>query len=283
MRLGRALACSTLLATLLVAGQADARPSRILSFNLCADQLVLLLADKSDVQSVTWLARDCDLSIMCHEAEGLPVNYGTSEELIVAKPDILIADSYTTLPAVAIAKQLGVKVLHLDIPVTINQVRQQILDVAHALDRDDRGQAVVAAMDRQLAAIPLPASGAHRPVAALYQARGFTTGKGSLIDEVLVRAGFDNLATKLAIDDYIYMPLEELIAGQPDLLVIDGIKETRPSLASAVLRSPVLKDTFTGDHIVEVPQRLWTCGGPEVVDAIATLYDARVKLERQSR
>lgn len=67
-----------------------------------------------------------------------------------------------------------------------------------------------------------------------------TVSGGSLIDAALRRAGFDNLAERLGIEGYLYLPLETLIAAQPDVLIVNDPRATYPSLAEAVLRHPSL-------------------------------------------
>jgi iron complex transport system substrate-binding protein len=60
------------------ASTAAAAPVRIVSLNLCADEMVLRLAVPGTVKSVTWLARDPALSKLrgwrkpCPSTEGWP-------------------------------------------------------------------------------------------------------------------------------------------------------------------------------------------------------------------
>jgi iron complex transport system substrate-binding protein len=49
-------------------GPSRAQPSRVISLNLCTDQLLLALADPGAIASVTYLARDCTISAHCREA-----------------------------------------------------------------------------------------------------------------------------------------------------------------------------------------------------------------------
>lgn len=70
MPLRRVLAALALLAWSLVVvaahavGETPPAPRRIVSLNLCTDQLVLALADRDAVRSVTWLARDPQSAVM---------------------------------------------------------------------------------------------------------------------------------------------------------------------------------------------------------------------------
>src|SRR5690606_36868552 len=74
---------------------AAAKP-RVASINLCADQLVLLLADAEQITTVSWLAADPEESLLAPEARRHALNYGTAEELLRYAPDVVIAGTYTS-------------------------------------------------------------------------------------------------------------------------------------------------------------------------------------------
>lgn len=266
------------LAILATTFPATAAPRRIVSLNLCADQLVLTLADRPAIASLTWMARDCETSVRCADAVGLPFNHGTAEELLAADPDLVLTGRYTARFAAAAARRNGLSVIELDVANDFDTVRAQIRTVADAIGHPERGAAAIAAFDARLDALPKFDGAVQRPVAAVYQANGFTVGKGSLIDRLLDRAGFDNMSRRLGIDNYPYLPLESLIAGQPDLLIMDDKPRLRPALADAILRHPALTHAFAPERRATIPQRLWICGGPSVADALALLIEAREAL-----
>ena len=62
---------------------AQAKPARIVTTNVCADQLALILADRSRIMSVSRLAADPGVSNLAREAEGLPVNGARAEEIVM--------------------------------------------------------------------------------------------------------------------------------------------------------------------------------------------------------
>jgi iron complex transport system substrate-binding protein len=260
---------------------ASAQPSRVISVNLCTDQLLLALADPSAIASVTYLARDCTISAHCSAAAAIPINYGTAEELIAAAPDLVLAGHYTARPAVGIAHRLGLPIMELAPAASLDDVRNDIREVAAALGQAERGAAVIADLDRQLAA-GASAPAQTRPVAAVYEANGMTVGAGSLIDAALAAAGFDNLARRLGLKDYMYLPLETLIAGRPDLLVLNTRRAIYPALAESILRHPAIAAAVAPERRMVVPQSLWICGGPEIAQAVTLLREARMRLETAS-
>ena len=85
MKTERALAALVLAG---VIGAGNAAPQRIVSLNLCADELVLRLAAPGTVKSVTWLARDPALSNVSALAQDVPVNRGLAEDVVPLAPGV---------------------------------------------------------------------------------------------------------------------------------------------------------------------------------------------------
>ncbi|MEP6608845.1 MAG: ABC transporter substrate-binding protein [Burkholderiaceae bacterium] len=270
-----ALAASTLIAFVPAIGAA---PQRIVSLNLCADELVLRLAEPGTVKSVTWLARDPALSNVRELAQAVPFNRGLAEDVLPLEPDLVLTGAYTTRAAVSLLLRLGIPVLELDVPNSIDDALAQIMVVATALGAQARGARLVADISARLAALPPAAAFAPLPIVAVYQPNGFTIGRGSLVHDLLRRAGLRNLAVEKRIDNYGVLPLESLLIAQPDLLVINTAEERGPAMAYEVLRHPALMRRYQGERVVSLPSAWWSCPGPRMVDAVETLQQAAQRL-----
>jgi iron complex transport system substrate-binding protein len=269
------LAAAALLATelSLAAADAPAKPGRIVSLNMCADELVLRLAQPQNVASVTWLSRDPANSNVAELAARIPINHGLAEEIIPLKPDLVIAGAYAASAAVAMLKRTGVPLHELDVPNSLSDVRKQIREVAGLVGEREKGEVIVRDMDRDLAAVPVPPSSA-KPRAAVLNANGVTVGKGTLVDEIMTRAGLTNVAAELAIDKYGQVPLETIVAEGVDVLILSASRDGPPALATEILRHPVLAALSDRTRLIVLPGRLWNCGGPAVVEAIERLRQA---------
>jgi iron complex transport system substrate-binding protein len=259
----------------LAAAPAFAKPQRIVSLNLCADALVLRLADRVDIQSVTWLARNPENSVVAEEAAMVPVNHGLAEEVAALNPDLVVVGAFTTRTTVALLRRLGLPILELGVPDTIDGIRAQIRQVAAALGQVARGEDMIAAMDARLAAIRPPAV---HPLAVVLRPNGFTAGRGSLVDEILARAGARNLAAEQGLENYGQIPLETVALAGVRLLILNQAENRDPSLGEALLDHPVLA-ALPDLRLVRVPSRLWTCAGPEVAEAAALIAAAARKAE----
>ena len=93
-------ACRLALAAALCLGAslAHAAPPAVASINLCADQLVLALADPEQVLTVSWLSADPEESLFATAAARHTLNYGTAEELLRFHPDVVNPMRYCTPP-----------------------------------------------------------------------------------------------------------------------------------------------------------------------------------------
>jgi iron complex transport system substrate-binding protein len=252
------------------AADAPGKPRRIVSLNMCVDELLLRLADPQNIASVTWLSRDPANSNVAELAAGIPVNHGLAEEIIPLKPDLAIAGIYTARPAVAMLKRVGIPVAEIDVPKSLDDVRRQIREVATLVGERDKGEAIIAKMDAGLASLP-PSARSARPRAIVLNPNGVTVAKGTLADEVMTRAGLTNVAAELAIDNYGQIPLETVVANAVDVLILSASCDGPPALATEILRHPVLAALAHRTRVVVLPGRLWNCGGPAVVEAIERL------------
>jgi iron complex transport system substrate-binding protein len=249
-------------------------PRRILSLNLCTDQLVLALAGPGSIAGVTRTARDCRYSAVCEAAAGVPAIRGTAEEVVALHPDLVIAGQTGGGAALAVARRLGVATLVLPSADTFEAIRAQIGVVAEAVGQPDRGAAVQEAFDRRLALLSQPT--AARPVAAVYQPNGLVSAAGSLADAVLARAGLANYATEQELGRSASISLERLVWHPPDLLITEA-ELGAPSIAEAMLWHPALREAFAARRVA-VPSRDWICGSPATIDAVELLVRARLAL-----
>jgi iron complex transport system substrate-binding protein len=258
-----------LFASDLRAEDAVAKPHRIVSLNLCADELVLRLADRENVASVTWLSLDPTNSNVSELAKQVPINHGLAEEIIPLNPDLVIAGIHTTRTAVALLKRVHFPLIELDVPRNLDDVRAQIRQVAAAIGETERGERVIADMDERLASIARPAP-EKRLRALVLNPNGFTTGPGSLVDNIITTAGLTNLAAAMGLGNYARIPLEDVVISDPDVLILNGRRDGPPSLATELLQHPVLS-AMPNTRMIVLPSRYWVCGGPAIVDAIELL------------
>jgi iron complex transport system substrate-binding protein len=89
----------------------------------------------------------------------------------------------------------------------------------------------------------------------------------------MTRAGLDNVADDLGVARYHQVPLETIVTYGIDVLIVSANRDGPPAMATEVLKHPVISRISDRTRVVAMPTRLWTCGGPALVDAITVLTD----------
>lgn len=264
------IAGAAVLSLLLPAQALTAGPAqRIVSLNLCTDELLLRLADPARIASVTWLSRNPAGSNVADLAQRVPVNHGLAEQVVAADPDLVLAGTFTTRIAVGMLKRTPIPLVEFGVPRSFDEVRQQIRDVAALLQTEEKGRQLIEEIDRRVAAIAGKPRGA-RPTAVVLNPNGATVGQGTLADQVMTAAGFVNIAAKLRTDNYGTIPLEVVALYEVDVLIVSATRDGPPSQATEVLRHPILSK-LARTRVVVLPGRLWSCSGPGVAEALERL------------
>ncbi len=249
-------------------------PARVVSINLCTDQLLLLLAEPGQVLSVSHLARDPAASFMAAAAAPYPVNRARVEELIALDPDLILAHAHSSRDTVAFMRRLGYRVEELPAAGNIDEIRTNIGTMARLLGTEPRGRRIVADMDRRLARVAAHL-GTGRAKGIFYQPRGYTSGSHTLQDAALTAAGWENLAGSLGIRGYSPVDLEQLLLAAPDQLFTSPYARDADALAQRQLRHPALRRVLGERPLREIDYRHWICGGPMIVEAVEALAAAR--------
>jgi iron complex transport system substrate-binding protein len=252
------------LALLLGASAVHAAGPRVVSMNLCTDQLVMMLADPDQIVSLSPMATDAHSSALRDTAGQFTQNSGSAEEIYLSKPDLIVAGLYTEKASVHMLQSLDLRVEIFEPADSFDAVRANIVRLAKVIGHPDRGHAMVADFDARLAA--LQSGIAQRPRAILYHANGYTSGAQSLSNDILTAAGFENLAVELGLTWGGTVPLERLIMIDPDV-VITGRPFPGHSRGEEILRHPALTPLKMSAHT----DARWVCGTPMVLDAIQDL------------
>ena len=161
-------------------------PQRIVSTNLCVDQLVLSLANKEQILSVSYLSADKTISLFSERVEGLQKNRGWVEEIFMMRPDLVIVNEDSPRPSLRHLKKLGLNVLSLRTANNFSELKKNIKKVSRVVGDTGKGKLIISNIDSKLR---LENGDDYSPLAAILLPRGMTAGEGSLINELVVSAG----------------------------------------------------------------------------------------------
>jgi iron complex transport system substrate-binding protein len=271
-----ALAALALAAACLPAGAAP--PQRIVSLNLCTDQILIDLVPASRIRALSHVAVDASVSSIVERARSMTRVRGEAEEVLALDPDLVITTEFSTPMTVSMLERLGRRVLKVPFAIDIAGVRDVVRRIAEAVGEAAAGEAVIAKFDQRLAALAASAAPGPAPTAVIYQINSVASAVGTLEDEALRRAGFRNLATDLHLDPGGRVALEAIIANPPDLLVLSGSSKEYRTVTAETLNHPALKAVMRDRATLVVPWRHWLCATPNIADAIEALAEARRRL-----
>lgn len=246
-----------------------AAPS-VASINLCADQLVLSLADSEQILSVSWLSADPEESMLANIARNHRLNYGSAEEILQLDPDVILGGAYTGAFTRRLLSNLGYEVVAVTPAQTLADIERNVLQVADAVGQPARGQAFVARFRERVehlrnARIESPIS------AVVVRPGGFTVGRDMLADRFMTLAGLRNIAAENGLDRWGSLSMETLLLSEPELLIVSRYRRGQPSLANAALDHPALTALGRKLPTLSIPAGEWSCGLPQSLDSVARI------------
>lgn len=259
-----------LAATLFCAGAVNAGPQRVVSLNLCADQYLLALAAPDQIAALTPHAADPGISFLAEKARAHPAVQSSAEAVMEFKPDLVLASRFRDGETKTMLRRFGIRVEEIARAETVESMIGQTRRIAALIGQQKKGAALVNALTGTAA---LPDAG-PRPTALAYQRRGYISGSGTIVAEMLRHAGADNHAESLGRSAVSRITLEELVLDRPDFLILDAPRSTPHDIGSQVLHHPVLKRLFRDDQFIHMPSALAVCGGPSFPAAVETLRRA---------
>lgn len=277
----RALAgCGALLSLFVCAQTAlgAGKPQRIVSINVCTDQLLLTLVERERIVSLSHLAADPYSSWVGSEADGLYLNRGTAEEVIALDPDLVVAAPSGFRPTVAILDRLGYTVVEVPLASSLDGIASNLLVLADAVGERDAADTLVAEFRAEIQRLTYRRIG-PRPLFVSYEVDGWMTGSDSIVADVARTAGFEPLGDRLGFSGGRRMSLEELLILEPDLLDLGHPWGRPPALVSETMRHPALRALLERTTLIDVPDPLWICGSAHTLEALRILRRARDDLE----
>src|SRR5690606_2263479 len=206
---GRLLSALCLLAALAVQPALTAERPRVASLNTCTNQLVLALADPSQILGLGPFARDPARSRAAAKAERYPRLSGSAEDVLILKPDIVVASAFTTRATLELLKRQGLRVEAFGVAASLDEAKLQITRMGALLGQEERAAEAAARIDAALARAHAAAAPSRHRVLPVSR-RGWVAGGNSLITSLLAAAGMVNAAEEIGVAAGGYLPLEQI-------------------------------------------------------------------------
>lgn len=274
------LLCRTALAGCLMGVALSAHASdapRVVSMNLCTDQLVMLLADPAQIVSLSRLATDARSSSLADQAKGYPQNAGHAEEIFLSAPDVVVAGQYSDKATLDMLRGMGVRIEQFPLTSRLDQIPDQIREMGDLLHQTAKAERLAGTVESFRAAAPVADSDA--PVAAFYYPNGYSLGVNTLGHDIVTTGGLQNLSEKLGMLTGGRLDLELLVLENPDVL-ITAEPYAGGSRSEEIVFHPALAHYAKMDRLLYSSSD-WVCGTPITLRAVRQISRARDTLLQQ--
>lgn len=260
---------------------------RVLSINLCADQLVMLLADDEQIAALSTLSRDASGSYFHEKAANFAQAEKRAEDILPRAPDVVLTGSYTSRYTLSLLEQLDLRVESLSIADSFEAMLGNIEKVGVIVQQETRAAEIVQSLRLSMADIKLRVKELDKlaqvdkhgvssaPRAAVYDPNGYTVGHKTVRGEAMQLAGWHNVATDKGIDDYGILQLEDLINLAPQALIESPYSKDTYSRGQALTSHPAIRRSGLNPMIISLHSNQTICAGPWMIDVVEQLLNAR--------
>lgn len=216
-------------------------PERIVSLTLSGDEMVLSLADNNKIKALSGkIAEDGRYSNIVEKAKQYPKAENNMEFVLSMKPDFILASSWVSKDIIQSYKDFGINVFTYDIPITIEEQMNNLQKLGEVLGSEEKSLELINSQKEKLKYLEQKLSAVKDKKRVLYYTTdGFTSGKGTTIDDILNKAKTVNLASEMGIVGFKSLSKETIIDINPEVIIISG---TSSKIGKAEIEERFIKD-----------------------------------------
>lgn len=243
---------------------------RVVSMNVCTDQLVLKLADPEQILGLSRFSRDGWQGPAATDISRYPLLSGGAEDVLLIRPDIVVASAFDKRSTRELLKAKGLRLAELAVPRTLDEARQQIRDAGEVTGHPDRALKEIERLDAALARARSAVAERRYRVLPLSR-RGWVAGSDSFVGSLLGEAGLRSAAGDLGFASGGFASLEAIVNLRPDFIVVSQAGNFARDDGQAFLLHPALERFYPMDKRIVIPERMTECGGVMLADALDAL------------
>jgi iron complex transport system substrate-binding protein len=251
---------------------------RIASMNVCTDQLLVPAADPEQIVGLSRFSRD-GWQTSAGDVRRFPVLSGGAEDLLVLKPDIVVASLFDKRSTRELLKDNGLRLAEFAVPRNLDEVKDQIRAVGKIVQHPDRATAEIARLDASVARARQAVADKHYRVLPLSR-RGWVPGSDSFVSSLLTAIGLFNAAGDLGVASGGYASLEAIVNLKPDFILVSQAGDRAGDEGQAFLLHPALERFYPPAKRIVIPERLTECGSVMLAEALDVLVAELARVER---
>jgi len=207
-------------------------------------------------------------------------SFGSSMEMITKlQPDLILAAEINSAEQVAEFEKLGFTIFYLTNPKEITDLYTNLETVGQLTGHEKEAAVLVESLKNRVTAVDNKIAKAASKPKVFYEVDGtdpakpWTTGPGSFMDKMIIRAGGQNAGAGLPIQ-WAQISQEELIVQDPDLILLGDAKYgTSAEMVKKRAGWEAIK-AVKNDNIISFNDDLASRPGPRLVDGLEALAQA---------
>jgi iron complex transport system substrate-binding protein len=249
---------------------------RIVSMNVCTDQVLLKLADPAQIVGLSRFSRD---AWVADDARRFPILSGGAEDVLVLKPDVVVASLFDKRATRELLKANGLHVAEFAVPRNLDEAKIQIRQMGDLVGHPDRAAAEIARLDAAIGRARQAVADRHFRVLPLSR-RGWVAGSDSFVSSLMTATGLFNAAGDLGVTFGGYASLEAIVQLKPDFILVSQAGDYAGDDGQAFLLHPALERFYPPGKRIVIPERLTECGGVMLAEALDVLVKELKRVER---
>lgn len=251
-------------------------PGRIVSMTLGTDEILLSLVHPERIIAVTHYAIDPTISNVSRQAKIIrhQIKKAGVEQIAALNPDLVLVASYTAVDVVNQLSEIGLTVTRLDTFTSIQGIMENIRTVGRKVLASKKAEEVIAEMTLRLNRLEESISDIReRPGVLSYSPGGWTAGKETTFNEMVVRAGGRNLAAESGITGHKKLSLETIVMLDPAIIILSAWDEDGADFVGTFRNHPALGQlsAIKRKQVYVFPEKYLTTVSQYIVEATEAL------------
>ncbi|MDR2562110.1 MAG: ABC transporter substrate-binding protein [Holophagales bacterium] len=255
-------------------------PKRVVSQAIGTDDILLALAEPSQIAALSHLAHDPLYAPDAKSAKKIPTLKGSSaEDILRFKPDLVLMASFSPPDSVAVLKRAKVKLYIMEKYETLEDVYECLRQVGDLLGQRKKADKLIAECRERINSLEKTLKGA-KPIRVLSAGvYPYISGSDTSFQDLCDHAGAINAAAEAGIVGVVPTPPEKMLSWQIDVLV--GPTEHRQGEAGQKLTDRLKDvapyrylDAYKKGRVIEIPGALFAATSHHRIDAYEMLAKA---------
>ncbi|MCC7397476.1 MAG: ABC transporter substrate-binding protein [Planctomycetes bacterium] len=251
-------------------------PQRIVAGSVFAAEVLIELVPRGRIAAVHELAAMPEYSLVAAAVADLPRVGPEPEQLLQARPDLVVIDAFTRAETQALLDAAGVPIVRMAAASSFDDIATNIRRLGELVYANTAAERLVATMHARRGELAARGERLARWRLCGLDGALHSYGRGSLFDAVVTTAGAHNLMAENGGDAFRRLDVEEVLGWRPDAIVLSGTSGGAAQDKDWLLQHPGLRllPCVARDRLLFVPPALLATTSHHLVDAVDFVQQA---------